>query len=123
MSEHADTGLTEGDHAAATLPMPARKPALKQPRLWNVVLLNDDDHSYEYVISMMQRVFSAPLERAFQVAKTVDSDGRAICGTYHKELAELKLDQMHSCGRDASIASCKGPMSAILEPADAGDEA
>ncbi len=122
MSQNAEPGPDHHGPAAATLPVPKRRPEVRRPRLWNVVLLNDEDHSYEYVIEMMQRVFSAPVERAFQIAKAVDTEGRAICGTFHKELAELKLDQMHACGRDPRIASCKGPMSAHLEPADAGSD-
>lgn len=108
---------------AATLPRPATRPERKtrRPRLWHVVLLNDDDHTYEYVIEMMQKVFAHPVERAFQIARTVDSEDRAVCGTFHRELAELKLEQLHGFGRDARIASCQGSMSAQLEPADSGD--
>lgn len=89
----------------------------KQPWLWNVVLLNDDDHTYEYVIRMMQTVFAHPIEKALNVAKTVDSQGRAICLTTHKELAELKLEQIKTFGRDPLMASSKGSMSAVIEPA------
>ena len=106
----------------ATLPMPRRAPKTKQPRLWNVVLLNDDDHTYEYVVEMMQKVFSHPVERAFQVAKAVDAEGRAVCATFHKELAELKMEQLHAFGKDSRIAACKGAMSSLIEPADAGED-
>ncbi len=122
-AHHAPTPeQTTGGPAAATLPLPRREPKIKQPRLWNVVLLDDEDHSYDYVIEAMQKVFSHPLERAFQIAQRVDAEGRAVCGTFHKELAELKLEQLHAQGRDFRIASCKGAMSAILEPADTGDD-
>lgn len=94
----------------------------KQPWQWHVVLLNDDDHSYEYVILMMQALFAHPIERAFKIAKTVDSDGRAICLTTHKEHAELKLEQIIAFGKDPLIDRCAGPMSAIIEPADYGDD-
>ncbi len=97
----------------------------KQPRYWNVVLLNDEEHTYEYVIRMMQDVFAHGVEKAFKIAKTVDKDGRAICMTTHKEHAELKRDQIHAFGRDALMAESKGSMSAIIEPAefDADDSA
>ena len=101
----------------AVLPKPARQPKVEQPRLWNVVLLDDQDHSYEYVIEMTQRVFAAGRDRAFEIAKAVDTHGRAVCGTYHRELAELKLEQVHAQGRDPRIASCAGSISATLEPA------
>lgn len=85
---------------------------------WNVVLLDDQEHSYEYVVKMMQTLFRHPLERAFTVAQAVDSQGRAICLTTHKELAELKRDQILGFGADPMIISCKGSMSAIIEPAE-----
>jgi ATP-dependent Clp protease adaptor protein ClpS len=92
------------------------------PRQWNVVLLDDEDHTYDYVIQMMQELFAHPKARAFQLAKNVDTQGRAICLTTHKEHAELKRDQIHGYGRDARIASCKGSMSSIIEPADLGGD-
>lgn len=57
-----------------------------------------------------------------QVAKTVDTEGRAILMTTHKELAELKRDQIHAFGRDPRIMSCAGSMSAEIEPAIAGGD-
>lgn len=124
MSEpvHHDAPTGPESTGTATLPLPRRAPKTRQPRLWNVVLLNDDDHTFEYVIEMMQKVFSHPVERAFQVAKTVDSEGRAVCATYHKELAELKMEQLHAFGKDFRIAACKGAMSSLIEPADAGED-
>lgn len=90
----------------------------KRPPPWNVVLLDDDEHTYDYVIRMMQQLFGHPLERAYQIAKAVDADGRAVCKTTHKELAELKREQIHAYGRDELIAGCAGAMSAIIEPAE-----
>lgn len=90
--------------------------------MWNVVLLDDQDHTYEYVIEMVQRLFGHPAPRAFGIAKTVDKQGRAICATTHRELAELKVEQIHSYGGDRRIASCRGSMSAHIEPADFGDD-
>jgi ATP-dependent Clp protease adaptor protein ClpS len=91
------------------------------PWLWRVVLLDDDDHSYEYVIEMMQKVFAFPFPKAYEIAKAVDAQGRAVCMVTHKEHAELKRDQIHSYGPDRRIEACCGAMSAIIEPAE-GDE-
>ncbi len=94
----------------------------KQPWLWNVVLLDDDHHTYEYVIRMMQNLFAHPVEKALQIACTVDSEGRAICLTTHKEYAELKRDQILAFGRDPLMAESRGSMSAIIEPAEFGGD-
>lgn len=93
-----------------------RKKPKKQPR-YNVILWDDSDHSYDYVIQMMKRLFRFPIEKGFQIAKQVDSGGRAICLTTTMEHAELKRDQIHSYGKDELIPRCKGSMSATIEPA------
>jgi len=87
----------------------------KQPRS-HVILWEDADHSYDYVVLMMKQVFRHPIETGFQIAKEVDSSGRAICLTTTLEHAELKRDQIHSFGKDELIARCKGSMSATIEP-------
>lgn len=92
-----------------------QKPA-QLPR-YHVVLLNDNDHTYEYVIQLLGAVFAYPQEKGYQLAKTVDQTNRAIVFTTHRELAELKREQIQAFGTDHRIASCKGSMSAILEPA------
>jgi ATP-dependent Clp protease adaptor protein ClpS len=93
-----------------------------QPVPWNVVLIDDDEHTYEYVIKMMQELFAHDLEKAFKVAKTVDTDGRAVCLTTHKEHAELKRDQILAYGRDPRMAVSKGSMTAVIEPAEFGGD-
>ncbi len=112
--------MSETTTAVRPLPRAADKPETKRPRPWNVVLLDDDQHSYEYVIAMMERLFGHPKERAFQIAKRVDAQGRAVVLTTHREHAELKVQQIHGFGADPFIASCLGSMSAVLEPADVG---
>ena len=85
---------------------------------YNVVLLNDDDHTYEYVIEMLKALFGHPVEKGFLLAKMVDTTGRAIVCTTSLERAELKRDQIHAYGPDPRIPRCKGSMSADLEPAE-----
>lgn len=84
---------------------------------YNVVLLDDDDHSYEYVILMLKKVFGHPVKRAYEMAVEVDTRGRVVVATTHLEEAELKRDQVHAFGPDPLIPRCKGSMSATVEPA------
>lgn len=84
---------------------------------WHVILLDDDDHSYEYVIEMLMRLFGHSLERAFQMAAEVDSEGRVIVDTTSRERALLKQEQIHGYGPDPLIERCRGSMTAVLEPA------
>jgi ATP-dependent Clp protease adaptor protein ClpS len=88
----------------------------RQPR-YHVVLWNDDDHTYQYVIAMLRKLFGHPPEKGFTLAKQVDQDGRVIVLTTTREHAELKRDQIHAFGADALLARSKGSMSATIEAA------
>lgn len=114
--------MSEYESSVAVLPdieekSDARQKTRRQPR-FHVILWDDDDHSYEYVILMMRQLFGHTFEKGFQIAKHVDNSGRAVCLTTTKEHAELKRDQIHSFGRDQLIQRCEGSMSATIEPED-----
>ena len=103
-----------------TLPKPrehTEERTKKQPP-YHVILLNDDDHTYEYVIRMLKELFGHPPERGFKMAKEVDAKGRVIVLTTSLERAELKRDQIHAYGADPLLPRSKGSMSAELEPAE-----
>jgi ATP-dependent Clp protease adaptor protein ClpS len=89
----------------------------KQPP-YHVVLFNDDDHTFEYVIEMLKMLFGHPEPKGFQMAHEVHTRGRVIVDTTSKERAELKRDQIHAYGPDRRIERCKGSMSATIEPAE-----
>jgi len=97
-------------------PKPKRKPPRKMP-MYHVILWNDNDHSFDYVIEMMRKLFGHTRERGYLIAKEVDSSGKAICVTTTLEHAELKRDQIHAFGPDKLIERCKGSMSATIEAA------
>ena len=86
-----------------------------QPR-YSVILWNDEDHTYAYVIAMLMQIFGHPMEKGYQIAKEVDAQGRAVVLTTTKEHAELKRDQIHAFGKDHEIEGCKGSMWATIEP-------
>jgi ATP-dependent Clp protease adaptor protein ClpS len=85
---------------------------------YNVILHNDDDHSFEYVIAMLQKLFGHPREMGYLMAWEVHTKGKVIVDTTSLERAELKRDQIHAFGPDPAIARCKGSMSASIEPAE-----
>lgn len=114
MSESKDTAVAEP--VVRTETKRQQKPK-RQPR-YNVVLWNDDDHTYEYVVRMMKELFGHPIEKGFQIALEVDKSGKAICLTTTMEHAELKRDQIHAYGRDKALPRCKGSMSCSIEPVE-----
>jgi ATP-dependent Clp protease adaptor protein ClpS len=85
--------------------------------LFHVVLLDDDDHTYDYVIEMLGKLFLLPAEAAFRHAVEVDTTGRTIVMTCEREQAEFGRDQIHTYGADPRMERSKGSMSAIVEPA------
>lgn len=89
----------------------------RQPR-YSVILWDDDDHTYDYVIRMMRNLFGHNDDQAFQIAESVDNAGRAVCLTTTMEHAELKRDQIHAFGADARLARCEGAMYATIEPVE-----
>ena len=98
-------------------PKSNRDEKIKKQPPYHVILINDDDHSFEYVIDLCQKLFGHPMEKGFAIAKQVDGEGRSIVWTGALELAELKRDQIHAFGADPTISRCQGSMSAELEEA------
>jgi ATP-dependent Clp protease adaptor protein ClpS len=85
--------------------------------LYRVVLLDDDDHTYDYVIEMLQKLFFLSADAALQHAVEVDTAGRTIVITCERAEAEFARDQIHAYGADPRMPKSKGSMSAVLEPA------
>jgi ATP-dependent Clp protease adaptor protein ClpS len=106
-----------------TLPGTSRRTKAKEEERvkrqppYHVILLNDDDHSFDYVIGMLRKLFGHPPEKGMRMAEEVHTTGRVIVLTTALELAELKRDQIHAYGPDPLIPRCKGSMSATIEPA------
>lgn len=85
---------------------------------YHVILRNDDDHTYEYVIEMLKELFGHPIEKGFMLARQVDTQGRAVVCTTSLEHAELKQEQIHAYGPDPRIPRSAGSMTAEIEPAE-----
>jgi ATP-dependent Clp protease adaptor protein ClpS len=85
--------------------------------LFRVVLLDDDEHTYDYVIEMLCSIFCLTKETAFRHAVEVDQSGRTVVMTCEREQAEFGRDQIHAYGADPRMEVSKGSMSAIVEPA------
>ena len=85
--------------------------------LFHVVLLDDDDHTYDYVVEMLQKIFLLSASEAFQHAVEVDTTGRTIVITCELPHAEFARDQIHGYGADWRMPKCKGSMRAVIEPA------
>jgi ATP-dependent Clp protease adaptor protein ClpS len=85
--------------------------------LYHVVLLDDDDHTYDYVIEMLQHLFLKSNVDAYQHAVEVDTIGRTVVITCELSEAEFGRDQIQAYGADWRMPKSKGSMRAVVEPA------
>lgn len=94
---------------------PPRKPRPLPP--YAVVVLNDDVHSFAYVIETFQKVFGYSVERSYTLAMSIHEQGRGIVWTGPKEVAELKCELIRSAGPDIyATKKVEFPLGALIEP-------
>jgi ATP-dependent Clp protease adaptor protein ClpS len=84
---------------------------------YNLILENDDYHSFEFVVGVLQKALGYNEQRAFLLTKQAHDSGRAVVWTGTKEVAELKLEQMLSFHEIRSDGSKFGPLGCSIEPA------
>lgn len=84
---------------------------------YHVVLLNDDLHTYDYIVEMLGKLFLQSHAQAMRHAVEIDTTGRSIVLTCELPQAEFARDQIHAFGPDHRVKGCKGSMTAIVEPA------
>jgi len=70
------------------------RPAIKEPPLYRVVLINDDFTPMEFVVNILEAIFGMERTRATQVMLEVHTKGKGICGVYNFEIAETKVAQV-----------------------------
>ena len=91
------------------------KPEIKtaKPRLFNVILHNDDYTTMEFVVQVLETIFLKPTPDAFRIMMQVHLEGRGVCGAYQYEVAETKADAVHELAREKGF-----PLRATVEEAN-----
>ncbi len=84
---------------------------------YHVVILNDEEHSFDYVIELLTKLFAHPRATAEELTLRIHLTGRAIVLTTHREKAELKREQVLAYGPDPRMSISKGPLGCYIEPA------
>src|SRR5664279_215868 len=77
----------------------AVKAKVKRPPLYKVLLLNDDYTPMDFVVVVLQTVFAMSREKATQVMLQVHREGMGVCGTYTREVATAKVEQVINIAR------------------------
>ena len=87
------------------------KPRLKKPRMFRVLLVNDDYTPMEFVVTVLQRVFRLAHEQAVQVMLKVHTEGAGVCGIFTAEVAETRVREVLSLAREN-----EHPLKCTMEP-------
>jgi ATP-dependent Clp protease adaptor protein ClpS len=106
---------TPAESAPPKTDKPRPKPKLLPP--YAVVVLNDDVHSFVYVIETFIKVFGYSPEKCAELAIKIHREGRGVVWSGPKEVAELKRDQILGAGPDFYAAQkVEGPLGVLIEP-------
>jgi ATP-dependent Clp protease adaptor protein ClpS len=104
------TGIPDDGRGAVVV---ERQPAKTQPpRMYQVVLLNDDYTPMEFVVMVLQEYFSLDLETATQIMLKIHHDGRGVCGVFSKDVAATKVELVLAAARRGGH-----PLQCIMEAA------
>ncbi len=95
MAEH-EPHHGDDDHDLA---VEESKPKLKRPPMYKVLLLNDDFTPMDFVVHVLEQFFRIDRHKATQIMLTVHTEGRAVCGIYSREVAEMKVEQVNDYSR------------------------
>ena len=80
------------------LPKPEIK--VERPKLWKVILLNDDYTTMEFVVLVLEQVFHKSPAEAFRVMMHVHTQGKGLCGLYPHDIAETKIEIVHEMAKE-----------------------
>jgi len=86
--------------------------ALEPPRLYQVVMLNDDFTPMEFVVFVLQEHFHHDIDAATQIMLKIHHEGRGVCGVFTKDVAATKVELVLAAARQAGH-----PLQCILETA------
>ena len=75
------------------------KPKVREPKFYQVILLNDDYSTMEFVVFVLKKFFYKSVEEAQKIMMKVHYEGRGVCGLYPHEIAETKVIQVNDYAR------------------------
>ncbi|MEL6300305.1 MAG: ATP-dependent Clp protease adapter ClpS [Pseudomonadota bacterium] len=99
MSEHDQdpNAPTIGDTGTV---LEEARPKLKKPPMYRVVLLNDDYTPMEFVVQILEQVFSHDRSLATRIMLEVHTKGKGVCGVYTYDVAETKVAQVSQAAEE-----------------------
>jgi len=97
---HVTAMSFEEDTASGTKTVSREKVKLKRPKLFRVILLNDDYTTMDFVVRVLETVFRKSPAEAVQIMLHVHQRGQGLCGVYPKQIAEAKIQLVHRLAKD-----------------------
>lgn len=88
----------------------AEKTRTKTPKQYKVILLNDDYTTMEFVVHIIESIFMKSPAEAIQIMLQVHKSGRGVAGIFSKQIAEAKIDRVHTEARKEGA-----PLKCIME--------
>jgi ATP-dependent Clp protease adaptor protein ClpS len=76
------------------------KPKTQEPKLYKVILLNDDYTPREFVVQVLKAVFRTTEEQAYRIMMTAHQQGVCVVATYTRDVAESKATEGTDMGRE-----------------------
>ena len=76
------------------------KPILKKPKNFEVILLNDDYTTMEFVVEVLKLFFNKDVLAAETIMLKIHTEGEAVCGTYPYDIAQTKVNQVIEYSRN-----------------------
>jgi ATP-dependent Clp protease adaptor protein ClpS len=104
------------DVGIATLPREREETRTRRQPPYHVILENDEEHTFPFVMDVLRKVLGCAEQRAFQLTEEAHTKGRAVIWTGAKEVAELKVEQVQSF-HEIKGSTKLGPLGCYLEPA------
>lgn len=94
-----EVGKPDGGQGAVVAERKAAR--TRPPRMYQVLMLNDDYTPMEFVVTVLQQYFRMDLEAATQVMLKIHHEGRAVCGVFTKDIAATKVELVLAAARRA----------------------
>lgn len=88
------------------------KPGLQRPKLFKVILLNDDFTTMDFVVQVLEELFGMDRVNATRIMLQVHTQGKGVCGVFSRDVAETKVEQVNQYAR-----SCNHPLLCTMEEA------
>lgn len=96
----ADEPLVPGRYNDGATLLAEAPPQVKKPKMYQVVLLNDDYTPMEFVVELIEKFFNKTRDTATRIMLMIHTDGKGVCGVYTQDIAETKASLVNRYSKE-----------------------